>query len=113
MKDSFGDYLVANGFKEGTESGYFFKDNIGVMICGDSVDVGDFTHRSGCKIQYSFTGISKLDDFGWIWLMHIMGAVRLSEFFMRAASANSQAKEFISNISRVFNPYTNEVVEVQ
>lgn len=124
FKPSFEDYLVANGWQEGSLSSnsdtlYFFKDDKGIMISGDAVDFGTFgvvvngVRKPGCSIFASFTGVNLLNDTDWMLLLHITGAVPLKEFMRNAALSIPEAKEFVSNISRVFNPYSNQVIEVQ
>jgi hypothetical protein len=120
-KDAFGDYLVANGFKEGNKSPYsdtlyFFKNDAGVMISGDAVDVGQFNptidgvRQPGCIIHATFTGISRLDEFSWMLLMHITGAVPLKEFVKNASNAG--VTNLLGNISRVFDPHAKSLMIV-
>lgn len=86
----FGQYLKANGYIPGSQSEftdtiYYFKKDHGIMISGDSVDFGVFNQeengqrKPGCSLYAAFTGISKLDMRAWKMLLHITGAVPMSQ----------------------------------
>lgn len=93
FKKEFGEYLEANGYKLSNQPAnaedalYFFRNGQGVMVTGDSIDFANFEDaKSGqaksCSTYAAFTGISKLDTFGWMMLMHITGIVPLQQFML-------------------------------
>ncbi|HYF32546.1 MAG TPA: hypothetical protein VD993_15585 [Chitinophagaceae bacterium] len=93
FKREFGDYLKANGYtlsnqpKHANDALYFFRNGQGVMITGDSIDFANFPdvatgqHKT-CSTYAAFTGISQLDTFGWMMLMHITGIIPLQQFML-------------------------------
>jgi hypothetical protein len=112
LNPEFADYLTANGYRESNvtkseNTTYFFKDDLGVMVSGDSVDVGMYRSTGGCKLLHSFTGISTLETFDFILLMHITGAVPLKEFFKNAKVESPAMKQLIGNVSKVYDPHAN------
>lgn len=74
----FGDYLLSNAFsciKQSSDTLQFVKGNICLMVKGDCVDYFRYEQeREHDKIKFlqSHTGISQLDNFGWIMLLQIM-----------------------------------------
>jgi hypothetical protein len=81
-------YLMENGFTPGAKSeysdtNYFFKDDTGIMITGDTVDFGTFNpeingkREPGCKIHASYSGVHNLDLRQWKMLLDITNMVKL------------------------------------
>jgi hypothetical protein len=97
FKKEFGDYLEANGYALSSQPAqpgdalYFFRNGQGVMITGDSIDFASFSEQgpgksSSCSTYAAFTGISRLDTYGWMMLMHITGIVPLNQFMLGGSS---------------------------
>ena len=97
FKKEFGEYLEANGYALSNQPAhpgdalYFFRNGQGVMIIGDSIDFASFKEQDSdkfpsCSTYAAFTGISRLDTYGWMMLMHITGVVPLSQFMLGGSS---------------------------
>ena len=97
FKKEFGDYLEANGYilsnppAHPGDAMYFFRNEQGVMISGDSIDFASFKEQgsgrsTSCSTYAAYTGISKLDTYGWMMLMHITGIVPLNQFMLGGTS---------------------------
>ena len=97
FKKEFGDYLEANGYVLSNQPAhpgdamYFFRNEQGVMVSGDSIDFASFKEESPgkptcCSTYAAFTVISKLDTYGWMMLMHITGIVPLAQFMLGGTS---------------------------
>ena len=97
FKKEFGEYLEANGYKLSNQPAhpgdamYFFRNEHGVMISGDSIDFASYKEQgagrsTSCSTYAAFTGISRLDTYGWMMLMHITGIVPISQFMLGGSS---------------------------
>jgi hypothetical protein len=103
FKKEFGDYLEANGYvlsNKPTHPGaalYFFGHGQGVMITGDSIDFASFAEQGSersalCSTYATFTGISQLDTYGWMMLMHITGIVPLNQFMLGGSNRSTRTR---------------------
>lgn len=86
-----GDYLIANGYiaSDGVlnpNTTYYFKQGKGVVVFGDKVefllhhDEEPMQRLEGYQRYMSFEGISELEIFDWMLLLHIADIVPLRQF---------------------------------
>lgn len=92
FSESASDYLEANGFLRSESKHfpgqvvYFLKDSIAIEVRNDSIEMKTFhptDQEEGSRwiTDFKFNGISRLDEFGWMLLFHITGAVPMRAFF--------------------------------
>ncbi len=97
FKKEFGDYLETNGYTlsnqpaQPADALYFCRNGQRVMITGDSIDFAIFNEQGSekpalCSTYAAYTGISRLDTYGWMMLMHITGIVPLNQFMLGGSS---------------------------
>lgn len=97
------EYLQANGFvasatKIPSKTFFFQKGNRLVVIMNDNVDFMIRNSNGQLDQQSAFVGISTLDLFGWMLLLHIANAVPLREFIGRAKAEQCDVTEALASI---------------
>jgi len=94
----FGEFLLANGFSCQVNKSQikFHKDDKLLVVINDQVDLYIFhPEEEGQEAEkwvyeQSHIGISHFNLFGWIFLMHIMSILKISDFISNAKRAGVQ-----------------------
>lgn len=109
LKEEFSDYLLANGYfrsEFSTES--FFKGDLAVIFRNDHVDIMVLNEeepgerKAGLSKYMSFCGISQLDTFEFMLLMHITGVVKLKHFISAVKKEGEQRPKIPEDVFKFF-----------
>lgn len=108
FKAEFSEYLEAAGYQRSeftTRSRIQFqKDDRVVVIFNDHVDIMILTEeepheRHACLSKYmSFSGLSQLDMFKWILLMHVTNVVPLKHLLAAAKKDSGRLPDILEEI---------------
>lgn len=94
----FGEFLIANNFTtQANKSTLRFRSaDKFIDIRNDQVELYLYhpeiegTENDKCVFEQSHIGISHFNLFGWIFLMHVMGVLKISDFISNSKRAGVQ-----------------------
>lgn len=117
LPGDFADYLIKYGWTcvQTKRDGYsmYSKKDLCLVVNGDTVDIltrqpDPGPTKPSMVLLHSFIGWSDLNFLGWTFLMHVMGAVKLTSFFTNVKREVLNGTEPMEDLYKHFRVNEND-----